>query len=99
MGRQIFAAFAALIGIQVLAIGLFLALPADRPVARAADRPVAAVGVQLTPTERVQATTELMIEYRSQRATDNVAAPISCEALLEMIQAAQAVYAEQCPLL
>lgn len=99
MGRQVFASIAALIGIQVLALGLFLTLPVDRPVATAADRPVAAVGIQLTPTERVQATTELMIEYRSQRATGSVAAPISCEALLEMIQAAQAVYAEQCPLL
>jgi hypothetical protein len=89
MGRHVFASIAALVVIPWLVVVALVA----------ADRPVATVGVQLTPTERVQATTELMIEYRSQRAAGNVVAPVNCEALLEMIQAAQAVYAEQCPLL
>lgn len=54
-------------------------------------------GIEPTSTEKVRAMTELLVEYQSQRATGSVAAPISCEALLAMIQAAQAVYIEQCP--
>lgn len=85
MGRQIFWPIACL----VVSIALVQA--------SAIDKPVATKGVQLTANQRVEMMTDFLIEYKKTRETRAAFEPVNCEVLYDMLQAAQAVYLEQCP--
>lgn len=85
MGRQIFWPIACL----VVSIALVQASAIDKPVAK--------TGVQVSANEKVQMMTDMLNEYNRTRKTGTVFEPINCEVLYDMLQAAQAVYLEQCP--